>query len=54
MAPPRSGKGVGTIIPSLLLLDGPVVCIDPKGENARVTARTRASKGDVWCLDCRA
>ena len=28
-----------------------MVCIDPKGENARVTARARASKGLVWCLD---
>jgi type IV secretion system protein VirD4 len=51
MAPTRSGKGVGTIIPNLLLLDRSVVCIDPKGENARITARTRATKGPVWCLD---
>lgn len=51
MAPTRSGKGVGTIIPNLLLLDRSVICIDPKGENARVTASTRARKGDVWCLD---
>ena len=51
IAPTRSGKGVGTIIPNLLLLDRSVVCIDPKGENARVTARGRASKGAVWCLD---
>ncbi|RSU63298.1 type IV secretory system conjugative DNA transfer family protein [Sphingomonas sp. S-NIH.Pt1_0416] len=51
MAPTRSGKGVGTIIPNLLTLDRSVVCIDPKGENARVTARARAAKGDVWCLD---
>ncbi|PZR68211.1 MAG: conjugal transfer protein TraG, partial [Stutzerimonas stutzeri] len=51
MAPTRSGKGVGTIIPNLLTLDRSVVCIDPKGENARVTARARADKGDVWCLD---
>ena len=28
-----------------------MVCIDPKGENARVTARARARKGAVWCLD---
>lgn len=41
MAPTRSGKGVGTIIPNLLTLDRSVVCIDPKGENARVTARAR-------------
>ncbi|WP_222101835.1 type IV secretory system conjugative DNA transfer family protein, partial [Planococcus maritimus] len=39
------------IIPNLLLLDRSVVCIDPKGENARVTARARARKGLVWCLD---
>ena len=51
MAPTRSGKGVGTIIPNLLTLDRSVVCIDPKGENARVTARARAAKGEVWCLD---
>ena len=47
MAPTRSGKGVGTIIPNLLLLDRSVICIDPKGENARVTARARAAKGKV-------
>ena len=51
MAPTRSGKGVGTIIPNLLTIDRSVICIDPKGENARVTARTRATKGKVWCLD---
>ncbi|TWC97598.1 type IV secretory system conjugative DNA transfer family protein [Sphingobium sp. AEW010] len=51
MAPTRSGKGVGTIIPNLLILDRSVICIDPKGENARVTARARAAKGKVWCLD---
>ena len=51
MAPTRSGKGVGTIIPNLLTLDRSVICIDPKGENARVTARACATKGKVWCLD---
>ena len=51
MAPTRSGKGVGTIIPNLLLLDRAVIGIDPKGEDARVTARARAAKGKVWCLD---
>jgi len=51
MAPTRSGKGVGTIIPNLLLLNRSVICIDPKGENARVTARARTAKGKVWCLD---
>lgn len=42
--------GVGTINPNLLL-DRSVICIDPKGENARVTARVRAAKGKVWYLD---
>ncbi|WP_082745898.1 MULTISPECIES: type IV secretory system conjugative DNA transfer family protein [unclassified Sphingomonas] len=51
IAPTRSGKGVGTIIPNLLTLDRSIICIDPKGENARVTARARAAKGKVWCLD---
>ncbi|WP_419790022.1 type IV secretory system conjugative DNA transfer family protein [Sphingomonas zeae] len=39
------------MIPNLLLLDRSVTCIDPKGENARITARARAAKGPVWCLD---
>lgn len=51
MAPTRSGKGVGTIIPNLLLADRSIICVDPKGENARVTARARAARGPVWCLD---
>ncbi|PZQ66297.1 MAG: conjugal transfer protein TraG [Variovorax paradoxus] len=51
MAPTRSGKGVGTIIPNLLLADRSIICVDPKGENAHVTARARAARGRVWCLD---
>ena len=47
MAPTRSGKGVGTIIPNLLLLDRSVICIDPKGENARITARTKIGRAHV-------
>src|SRR3546814_4896204 len=34
MAPTRSGKGVGTIIPNLLIIDRSVICIDPKGERS--------------------
>ena len=30
---------------------GPVVCIDPKGENARITARHRGNFGPVHVLD---
>lgn len=51
IAPTRSGKGVGTIIPNLLTADRSVLCIDPKGENARVTARARARFGPVHVLD---
>ncbi len=51
IAPTRSGKGVGTIIPNLLTADRSIVCIDPKGENARVTMRARESFGPVYCLD---
>ena len=51
IAPTRTGKGVGTIIPNLLDYPGPVVCIDPKGENARITARHRARFGPVHVLD---
>lgn len=38
----RAGKGDGLIIPNLLTYRGSVVCIDPKGENASVTAGYRA------------
>jgi len=37
----RSGKGRSLILPNLLSYPGSVVCIDPKGENAAVTARYR-------------
>ncbi len=36
-----SGKSSGAIITNLLMYDGPVLCIDPKGELARVTAMPR-------------
>lgn len=51
MAPTRTGKGVGTIIPNLLVADRSVICIDPKGENARVTSRARQQFGPVHVLD---
>jgi len=40
-APTGSGKGVGVIIPNLLHYSGPVITIDPKGENFCVTAKYR-------------
>lgn len=51
MAPTRTGKGVGTIIPNLLTADRSVICIDPKGENARIAGRARATFGPVHVLD---
>lgn len=51
IAPTRSGKGVGAIIPNLLTANRSIVCIDPKGENARVAARARARFGRVHVLD---
>jgi len=37
----RSGKGTSAIIPNLLLYTGSVFVIDPKGENATITAERR-------------
>lgn len=41
MASTRSGKGVALIIPHLLRYQGSAFVLDPKGENARATARQR-------------
>lgn len=51
MAPTRTGKGVGTIIPNLLTADRSVICIDPKGENAKIAGRARERFGPVHVLD---
>ncbi len=37
----RAGKGVSLIIPNLIFYEGSAVVIDPKGENARITAGRR-------------
>lgn len=48
----RGGKGVSLIVPNLLMYDGSVLAIDPKGELARITARERRQKGQkVVVLD---
>ena len=55
----RGGKGTTTIIPNLCLYPGSVICIDPKGENARITSARRGSGNehvegmgqDVYVLD---
>ena len=45
MAGSRAGKGTSIIIPNLLHWQGGVFCIDPKGENASITAMRRGTKG---------
>lgn len=44
----RSGKGTSAIIPNLCLYKGSVICLDPKGENAMITAERRG-KGNSFC-----
>jgi type IV secretion system protein VirD4 len=51
MAPTRTGKGVGTIVPNLLTVDRSVICIDPKGENARISSWAKDRFGKVHVLD---
>ncbi len=52
VAPTGSGKGRGAIIPNLLRYPGPMIVVDPKGENFHVTARYRRSLGQqVHVLD---
>ena len=48
VAPTRSGKGVSSIIPNLLTYEGSALVIDPKGENAIITAARRGN-GDKMC-----
>ena len=47
VAPTRSGKGVGTVIPNLLAYRGPVVVVDPKAEAYQATARRRREMGQL-------
>jgi type IV secretion system protein VirD4 len=56
----RAGKGVSTIIPNLIEYPGSVLVIDPKGENAQITANRRGKGSkfvkqslgqDVYVLD---
>lgn len=50
VAPTRSGKGVGSLIPNLLTTNCPFVCVDPKGENCRAFMHGRAG-ADAHVLD---
>ena len=51
LAPTRAGKGVGTVIPNLLLAERSVLAIDPKGENAKIAGEARKRFGAVHILD---
>lgn len=52
IAPTRSGKGTTLIIPNLLNYAGSCIVIDPKGENAFLTAKRRRDMGQrVYILD---
>lgn len=51
LAPTRAGKGVGTVIPNLLLATRSVLVIDPKGENAKIAGEARKGFGAVHILD---
>ena len=44
----RGGKGVSMIVPNLCLWPGSLVVVDPKGENASVTA-ARRGQGSAHC-----
>jgi type IV secretion system protein VirD4 len=51
-APTGAGKGIGFVQPNLADYQGSMVILDPKGENAIVSAALRGSMGhDVWILD---
>ena len=56
IAPTRSGKGTTAIIPNLLTYKGSALVIDPKGENAMITAHARTAMGhtvhvvDPWMI----
>ena len=47
IATSRSGKGTSGIIPNLLTWPGSALVIDPKGENAAITAMRRATMGQT-------
>ncbi|HKS54537.1 MAG TPA: type IV secretory system conjugative DNA transfer family protein, partial [Steroidobacteraceae bacterium] len=51
-APPRSGKGVGVVVPNALTWPGSLVCIDIKKENWTLTAGYRQKCGqDCFLFD---
>lgn len=49
--PTRSGKGATVIVQTLLLAPHSIICVDPKGQNAAITKRHRATFSDVHLLN---
>lgn len=47
IAPPRSGKGVGVVIPTALTWKESMICMDLKGELWQLTAGARNAKGQA-------
>jgi type IV secretion system protein VirD4 len=45
IAPTGSGKGVNSIIPNLLNYKGPIISLDPKGEQVRIVKEKREKMG---------
>ena len=50
IAATRGGKGVSHIVPNALTYPGSMVIIDPKGENALITAKARMAMGQEVCI----
>lgn len=50
-APPRSGKGVGVVVPNLLNWPGSLICLDIKHENWKLTAGFRAKFSQTYLFD---
>lgn len=50
VAPTRSGKGVGIVLPTLLSWQESVVCLDIKGENWALTSGWRKKEAGNICL----
>ena len=50
-APTRSGKGACAIIPNLLCLNRSIIVVDPKGQNAAVTAGCRSTVTNTFLIN---
>lgn len=51
IAPTRSGKGAGIVIPTLCTHEGSAIVFDIKAENYQRTSATRSTFSDVYCFN---